>query len=201
MSVLIALGHKAQRGKDTVAKYLVTEYGFKSMAFAEPLKKMVAAAFPGVTMDHLHTEQLKMKPVDFWPHESPARMCQRIAQGVRSEYGQDFWAQILKRRLEVDGFFAPAALARPRYVITDLRTPAEAMLIKEWGGKCVRVDRDEKLVGDIGRPSNHWTEIALDDYDGWDAVITNNGTLPELQEKVDDALHAVGVLSEVFDAR
>lgn len=191
MSVLIALGHKAQSGKDVAARYLEKRYEFRSLAFAEPLKRMVAAAFPGVTMDHLHVESLKMREVPFWPNESPARMCQRIAQGVRSEYGQDFWAQIAKRRLEAEGFFEPRS--KLRFVITDMRTPAEAEMVKAWGGHAVKIFRDRALRGDIGRPEDHWTEIALDDFEGWTDVVVNNGTLAELHGQLDAVVHALGI--------
>lgn len=184
---LLALGHKARSGKDTVAAYLMREYGFKKIAFADPLKKVVVAAFPGVTMDHVFDDSLKLKEVPFWPHETPARMLQRMAQGVRSEYGQDFWARIAQRKLEIDGFFEPGS--EQRYVITDMRTPAEAALVKTWGGRTIRIDRPRALRGEIGRPENHWTEIALDDYDGWDAVVNNNsGSLDELHRLVDDRM-------------
>lgn len=176
--LLIALGHKAQSGKDTVAKLLVEEFGFRQIAYADPLKAACAAAF-NVPLHYFYDEKLKMTPVPYWPFESPARMCQRFAQGIRAEYGQDFWAKILGRKLEAEGFFAEGSAQR--WVITDMRTPAEAALVREWGGHAVLVYRPRELRGDIGRPEDHWTEVALDSYEQWSARIVNDGPL--------DALH------------
>lgn len=194
MSTLIVLGHKARSGKDEVARYL-DRLGFKRLAFADPLKAVVAVVFPGVTLEMLHNDALKMQPVAHWPSESPVRMCQRIAQGIRSEYGQDFWGQVARLYLEAMGFFQAGSTLK--IVITDMRTPAEAELVKAWGGFAVRVQRPREQRGEIGRPEDHWTEVALDPYTGWDHTIENDEVgLLRLQAKTDDMLKALGVWAE-----
>lgn len=65
------------------------------------------------------------------------------------------------------------------WIITDVRFPNEVKAIKDKGGKVIRIERMFN-----GVPSTHFSETALDNYDGFDAVIENNGTIEELIEKV-----------------
>lgn len=73
-------------------------------------------------------------------------------------------------------------LLHSRWLVTDVRFPNEAQAIKERGGLLVRINR--------GTPADnqHISETALDDYEGFDIVIDNNGTLDELKEKVKEIL-------------
>lgn len=66
----------------------------------------------------------------------------------------------------------------PNWVITDVRFPNEAQAIKDKGGILIRLNRG---LGDTG---NHASETALDNYDGFDVVIANNGTIDDLIKKL-----------------
>jgi hypothetical protein len=89
-----------------------------------------------------------------------------------------------------------------RWIITDVRFPNEAKAIKDRGGIVIRVNRTS-TCGDVpfdGTPKewkelvernkknnekfNHPSETALDDYDDFDHVIDNNGSIEDLIEKV-----------------
>lgn len=69
-------------------------------------------------------------------------------------------------------------LIYPNWVITDVRFPNEAKSIKERGGIIIRVNRY------TGLKDNHISETALDNYNDFDYVIDNNGTIDDLIEKV-----------------
>lgn len=58
----------------------------------------------------------------------------------------------------------------PNWIITDVRFPNEAKVIKDKGGIVIRVNREC-----IGSTDNHLSETALDDYKDFDYVIANNG--------------------------
>ena len=62
--MIIGLGFKARSGKDTVADYLIENYGFKRLAFADALKEGCRHIF------ELNDEQLygELKEVedDYW---------------------------------------------------------------------------------------------------------------------------------------
>lgn len=71
----------------------------------------------------------------------------------------------------------------PFWVITDVRFPSEAQAVKERGGILIRVNRD------TGYNDTHESEIALDDYAGFDYVINNcdlEGTIMKVENIMRD---------------
>ena len=66
--------------------------------------------------------------------------------------------------------------------ITDVRFPIEVASIKRAGGMLVKINRPDVPV--LEHPSEH----ALDDWDHWDLVIYNDGTLREFQSKCEELL-------------
>ena len=62
-----------------------------------------------------------------------------------------------------------------KWIITDVRFPNEAQAIKDRGGVLIRVNRPGIPVGE------HPSEIALDDYYGWDFIVHNDKTLADLE--------------------
>lgn len=70
----------------------------------------------------------------------------------------------------------------PNWVITDVRFPNEVEAIKQRGGIVIRVNRNQ--MDDSSLKLEHASETALDNYEDWDYVIDNNGTIEELIEKV-----------------
>jgi hypothetical protein len=69
----------------------------------------------------------------------------------------------------------------PNWIITDVRFQNEIDAIKEREGIVIRIDRETPSDG----PS-HLSESALDTYKDWDYVITNNGTIEELEQRVSE---------------
>ena len=64
------------------------------------------------------------------------------------------------------------------WIITDVRFENEANAIKEKDGVLIRINRD------TGYQDNHASETALDNYEHFDAVIDNNGSLKDLIDNV-----------------
>lgn len=64
------------------------------------------------------------------------------------------------------------------WCITDVRFPNEAQAIKDRNGILIRCNRGD------GNTGNHPSETALDNYNKWDYVLDNNGTIEELIENV-----------------
>ena len=60
--------------------------------------------------------------------------------------------------------------------VPDMRFPNEADLVKEMGGYNVRIIRPGLDDGD-----GHASEHALDNYQGWDSEILNDGDLAALE--------------------
>lgn len=90
----------------------------------------------------------------------------------------------------------------PNWIITDVRFPNEAQSVKERDGLMIRVNRlktlSKKFTSEDGLQSaqmieldyskEHPSETGLDDYQDFDYVIENNGTIEELIEKVREIL-------------
>ena len=64
-------------------------------------------------------------------------------------------------------------------VLTDVRYPNEAELVKRAGGIMLRVERE------TGLKDAHSSENLLDDFEGFDYRLTNDGTIRELKKKVE----------------
>lgn len=84
-----------------------------------------------------------------------------------------FWVDYVDQKPE-DRF---SNIIYPNWIITDVRFPNEAKSVLDHGGILIRVNRD----GDTG---NHPSETALDDWEDWDYVIDNNGTIDHLIDVV-----------------
>ena len=69
--------------------------------------------------------------------------------------------------------------AYPNWIITDVRFPNEADAIKQRDGIIIRVNSERCNNND-----NHPSEIALDKYMNFDYIISNDGSIEQLIEKV-----------------
>ena len=70
-----------------------------------------------------------------------------------------------------------------KWIITDVRFPNEVQAIKEKNGIVIRINRSNLESND-----NHQSEIALDNYNEFNYIIENDGSIEELIEKVKQIL-------------
>lgn len=168
---IVGLNGYARAGKDTVAEYLVREHGYTRVAFADTLKKFVAAVFPAVA-DHVSAvgweaakEQIEVR-----------RALQRVGSAARDHIHPDIWIISLLRNLDDSD---------SRLVVSDVRFPNEATLIKNHGGPVLRIERPG-----FGPAGNDVTDTSLDLYDGFFSVIDNDGSLDDLYASVELVLSA-----------
>lgn len=96
---------------------------------------------------------------------------QKIGTSFRKLFGEDIWIKVLFKYLEYKGL-------DKNYIITDVRYKNEAKAIKERGGILIRVNRN------TDSNDTHQSEVDLDDYDKFDFIIDNNGSVKELIKKV-----------------
>lgn len=204
--MIIGLGHKKQVGKDTVAKILryITwekENGFivdkkyitqelqKSyaeefnnikwitMSFADKLKEVASIVFD-IRKEYWNDPSVKASLVSNY-NLTGREILQRIGESFRKEISPDIWVNSLFSRYDNLNYREYLGdVVKPNLIITDVRMPNEAQAIKDRGGILIRVDRE------TGYKDNHISETALDDYQDWDYIIDNNGTLEELINKV-----------------
>lgn len=87
-------------------------------------------------------------------------------------------------------FNFPDKYKYPNWCITDVRFPNEVKRIQSKGGIVIRLERHND------NPSDHYSETALDNFNGFDYIIDNNGTIEELFEKVKEILILEKILNK-----
>lgn len=187
-----------QSGKDTVAAYLMKTYGFERRAFADPLKRSLAALFdiPFTDIEKLKTNTrmgvgigTQSQANYIQPHYKSLtfrELLQRYGtESHRDIFGEDFWVDITLPN-------APARYLGRNVVITDLRFKNESRRIRELGGKIVKItrppvnnDRTGLATNDVGNTDLHTSEVI--DF-ATDYTLVNSGTLEHLYMLVENFL-------------
>ena len=170
----IGLAGLKRSGKDTVADFLVQEYGFKKLAFADPMKQVVRSLDPYVTVDGLRLSDVDNADEDHLKAEYPEyrRLLQRIGtEAVRENplFGENFWINMLLRRMHSDD----------NYVVSDVRFLDEYAAMKNVGAQIWRIDRP----GIETSTDTHRSETELLSFEP-DRVIVNDSDLKALLLKV-----------------
>lgn len=113
-------------------------------------------------------------------HYTPRMLLQAIGTDLfRNQLLDNIWVNALMADYFAD--FKDES-KNSNWIITDLRFPNEARAIKDKGGILIRVDRYD-ITGQ-GKLNPHTSETALDDYQDFDYIIDNFGTIEDLIEKV-----------------
>ena len=168
---LIGITGKARSGKDAIAKFAWSQYGFTRIAFADAVKLSAQAKF-GLTAAQTWDDELKEVVIPHW-NMTPRQMFQMEGtEAGRNVFGGDLW---IKR------FMLSYNLLKDTddIIVPDVRFDNEYSSLKSLGGVIVEVRRP--VSGLSGSAGAHVSESGLSlpaDY-----VIENNGTLEELHEK------------------
>jgi len=175
---LIGLSGKARSGKNTAAYYIQERLGEDASidSFAGNLKRVCMEAF-GFTANQVYGNE-KLVVDSFWGN-TPVYFLQKVGTELfRNMIDKDFWCKSLMKTVDRVLEYEDNII-----IIDDVRFPNEADAIKERGGILIRINREERP--DTGRDPNHPSEIALDDYEGFDYIIDNDGTIEELYNKLE----------------
>ena len=186
--LLIGLAGQKFSGKDTAADGVA---GCLRTSFAEPFKDMLQAGL-GLTREQLYGSK-KETPID-WLGNGKDVTPRYLMQSIGTEWGRlmvdpEIWVKLTKRYIQqwqgdcINGHDLPQIL-----LVTDVRHPAEAQMLREMGGVVVHVKRHHPMPSwkDFLRRLKAWltqhsSEIPLA-VEPEDEVIFNLGTIPELQE-------------------
>lgn len=180
--MLIGLCGYAACGKDTAAKVLIEEYYFHRVAFADPIKQALMALDPFVPGPN-EGEYLRVS--DFsaerdWAEVKEYPEIRRLMQILGTEVGRnlfdpEIWVKLAERKLT-------STLSVGDTVITDVRFPNEARLIKSQGGYLVRIERPG-----FGPVNEHVSDRASENWT-YHHHIKNDGTVEELHQKIRDLM-------------
>ena len=158
--MLIGLCGYAGAGKDTVARHLVNRSGFTARSISYPIKVMLNTRF-GWSHHMWEDRAWKDRPCQQYgaydthnwgelPCFSPRSWAQWLGTEVgRVLGGEDVWINMLLSEYN----------ASPRdshWIVSDVRFPNEAQLIRQAGGEVFMISRGGLL------PDNHASERAVD---------------------------------------
>lgn len=148
--ILIGLHGRMGSGKDTAAALIKERYStlqdngsaiVATAAFADPLKRACFEMFGGDLKNYFGTQKDKEKELPFWKEQLGDKwgtyrdiLQQYGTQVIREHLHQDFWIMCMQRRIET-----AKAEGAGIFIITDLRFPNEAKMIKALGGHIVHV--------------------------------------------------------------
>jgi hypothetical protein len=171
---LIGIAGQARVGKDTAGLYLQDRYGLRRMAFADPIKRIVAELL-GVSLGVLETH----------PKEDPIYgLCcspRYLYQTLGTDWGRnmvhpDLWVRLLEREYTM----VKRHPSVHGVVVTDVRMENEASWIRGQGGVVVHITRQAAPV-----VRAHESEQVLEVVEG-DRVISNDDTVDALYCQMDD---------------
>lgn len=193
-------------GKNTAAKFLITEHGFQQESFAGSLKDVISSIFgwdrellEGLT-DESRTWRNEIDP--WWasrlniPNLTPRWVMQNLGTDVlRNHFHNEIWIASVENKLQK---------SKENVIVSDVRFPNEAESIKRLGGLVIRIkkgiepewynlalqvnsssDRDAKEK--LDKFNVHSSETSLVGY-SYDYTICNDGTIEELYNKLDSIL-------------
>ena len=175
-------------GKDTVAERLVTHHGYKRDSFAKSLKDAVSSMFnwdrdmlEGNTTSSRHWRE---QPDKFWSEKMGKEVTPRLIL-------QQFGTEVMRGQM-YDGIWVDSVIGRYKgenTVISDTRFQNEIKTIKAHGGKILLVKRGElptrEEMQKQGAHRSEWDWMGSE----FDYIIENNGTLTQLNVKIDKLNH------------
>lgn len=160
-------------GKTTAADYLVEQYGFSRIKFADPLKDMLRAI--GLTDDHIEGD-LKEEPCDLLMGQTPRHAMQTLGtEWGRNCIDQNLWVRLWLER----------AGAKRMVVADDCRFPNEMETIRKNGGTLIRIVPQFPDFKDA--PVTHESERYAMECDVH-AEVLNNGSIKEMCQAVYSAV-------------
>jgi Deoxynucleotide monophosphate kinase len=170
-------------GKDTVAAYLIKNHGFERKAFADPLKRSLAAF---LDIPYHEIESFKNSNgayVTTIYDDEPVKVLtfrealQRYGtESHRDIFGETFW---LEATLPVGGFYKGRAI-----VVTDVRFENEAERIELLGGYIVRIERESATLSEQDPHRSEGEQLRIQTP----FIIKNNDTIDDLHSEVDNML-------------
>lgn len=174
--MLIGIAGKKRTGKDTVADVMMNVFDapIQYFAFAHHLKAMCHITF-GTPMKAFHDPSMKESLPS--KYGTPRGQMITLSDLIKGEYGEDFFVDIVRDQLFSSRLLHPEC----HHVVTDVRYPNEAAMIRDLGGVILHVLRE------TGTGSDHSSEAGLP-IGHRDFVVENTGTIEELERKVRRAL-------------
>lgn len=173
---IIGLGHRKRVGKDTAAKFIMSDIRMnhqhinsQTMGFSRAIKRASCIMYAwGGLMDEVYYDNHPDEIEQVLPRlgKSPRNIWDEMGLKGR-EIHPKTWVEAAVYDIDAD-----------LLVIAGVRFPTEIDLIRGFGGLLLEIERP--CVPHAG------TEVdeALADFEGWDATIINDCSLKEFRQKI-----------------
>jgi 5'-nucleotidase len=201
---VLGFGGVLRSGKDTAADRLVEQHGWVKLNMSDPLAEALYTLNPRVEVDNYIspplTRNVLFSPGTYHYQDIVDKIgyveaktipdVRRLLQALGTEVGremidQNVWVNIAARRIQ------ELTAQGKNVAITGIRFPNEIEMIREVGGVSVWVERPGLASGE-GINASHASEISLD-KDDFDLVLWNDGSLGDLNDKVDKDVTSWGL--------
>ena len=174
---IIGVGHRQETGKDTLVRLIISEmrasidYRAKIIerrGFADPLYDICYRLYSwaGFQVRQYYAENPKAKNI-ILPvlNRTPRQVLIAVGNKMRDQ-DENVWINVCLKT-PCDYLFVP-----------DLRFPNEVKAIRESGGYVIKVNRSSVPI------KNDGADDPLANYEDWDMVVNNEGTLSDLMTNV-----------------
>lgn len=169
----------------------IKSHNFEIKKFATKLKQTVCL-FTGCTLEELEDQDFKSSYLpDNWNYYIEPTNYRMTYRELLQKLGEHMRASV-HPSIHINGLFSSYRHALDNYqkdlinqdkwLITDLRYSNEVNAILKRGGILIRITRS--LGRDfMNQPGLHHSETSLDNYEDWDEIIENTGSLSDLYEQ------------------
>jgi hypothetical protein len=175
-------------GKSTGSNYLISNYQYQEVAFADPLKKACQALFLFSDEQLYGTQEQKEAADPRWFNCSPRTIMQFIGTDllrnnlgkIMPGLGNDVFIHHFKLWCEQESKLHPNI----HIVVSDVRFRNEFECIKKMGGTIIKINRNN-VTNDT-----HASEIEQNEIP-YDYIINNTGTITDYYDAIDKILNKI----------
>ncbi|WP_274585837.1 hypothetical protein V9W64_10630 [Neisseria leonii] len=171
--LIIGLTGKAGSGKSTAANIISRNFGFVQVSFAEPVKRAVKEIFGLSHWFDLNDPQVKDSLIPGTDVTYRHALQTLGTDWGRKMIAEDLWVDQVRRRLQYDYLNA---------VVTDVRFPDEAAMIRKMGGKIVHIERRNRSAA--AGTDSHESEAGIEFRPRTDLKLDNNSNLQTFEAAV-----------------
>ena len=171
---IVLIGGKARSGKDTLGDYIIEEKKGK-----KPCKIQVG--------QYIKYYVTKYFGWDGSEETKPRALLQELGtEIIRNKIDPDFHINRLIEDIKVLSYYYDI------FVVSDVRLPNEIEKPKEEFENVLTIKMERPSDELTKQQKAHATETGLDNYNNFDYIIKNDGTIEELYEKAQKILTEIG---------